>query len=51
MNLGYGEQSPLSGKGKLFCIVYCVVGIPLTLLLLSTVVQVYNRFLDTPVSL
>ena len=42
--LGYGEQSPLSGKGKLFCIVYCVVGIPLTLLILSTIVQVTSYF-------
>lgn len=41
--IGYGEQSPLSGKGKLFCIIYCIVGIPFTLLLLSAVVQ---RLLD-----
>jgi len=37
--IGYGEQTPLSGKGKLFCIVYCILGIPLTLLILSSVVQ------------
>jgi len=41
--IGYGEQTPLSGKGKMFCIGYCVVGIPLTLLLLSSIVQ---RLLD-----
>ncbi|XP_023331052.1 potassium channel subfamily K member 1 [Eurytemora carolleeae] len=37
--LGYGEQSPLSGRGKVFCMFYCILGIPLTLLLLSALVQ------------
>lgn len=37
--IGYGHQSPLSYEGKLFCILYAIVGIPMTLLLLAAVVQ------------
>ncbi len=33
---GYGTTVPLSDEGRVFCIVYCLVGIPLTLLLLSS---------------
>ncbi|KAL7876153.1 hypothetical protein AOLI_G00111160 [Acnodon oligacanthus] len=32
---GYGTTIPLSDEGRVFCILYCLVGIPLTLLLLS----------------
>lgn len=32
---GYGTTMPLSDGGRLFCILYCMVGIPVTLLLLS----------------
>ncbi|XP_066574892.1 potassium channel, subfamily K, member 7 [Amia ocellicauda] len=36
---GYGNTVPLSDEGKLFCIMYCLVGIPLTLLLLACLTQ------------
>lgn len=32
---GYGTTVPLSDEGRVFCVVYCLVGIPFTLLLLS----------------
>uniref|UniRef100_W5KF31 Potassium channel, subfamily K, member 7 n=1 Tax=Astyanax mexicanus TaxID=7994 RepID=W5KF31_ASTMX len=32
---GYGTTIPLSDEGRVFCMLYCLVGIPLTLLLLS----------------
>ena len=37
--IGYGHQSPLSGEGKVFCILYAVVGIPMTLVLMAAVVE------------
>jgi len=37
--IGYGQQTPLSSLGKLFCMVYAAVGIPFTLLLLSSLVD------------
>ncbi|XP_043916605.1 potassium channel subfamily K member 1-like [Protopterus annectens] len=36
---GYGHTVPLSDAGKIFCIVYTAIGIPLTLLILATIVQ------------
>lgn len=37
--IGYGQQTPLSPLGKMFCMVYATLGIPLTLLLLSAMVD------------
>ena len=37
--IGYGQQTPLSTPGRVFCMIYALVGIPFTLLLLSVSVD------------
>ncbi|MGH0176048.1 UNVERIFIED_CONTAM: hypothetical protein FKN15_007260 [Acipenser sinensis] len=37
--LSYGETVPISDGGKLFCIFYCMLGVPLTLLIFACLVQ------------
>ncbi len=37
--LGYGHVTPLTSTGKLFCILYSVLGIPFTLIFLTASVQ------------
>lgn len=37
--IGYGHVTPLSQTGKIFCMLYATIGIPLTLVLLTAVVE------------
>jgi potassium channel subfamily K protein 1 len=37
--IGYGHVSPLSPSGKVFCILYALVGIPMTLVMISACVE------------
>ncbi|VVC45060.1 Two pore domain potassium channel, TWIK-1,Two pore domain potassium channel,Potassium channel domain,Two [Cinara cedri] len=37
--IGYGHVTPLSQEGKLFCMLYALIGIPLTLVLLTALVD------------
>lgn len=44
--IGYGHVSPLSDVGRVICIVYAIIGVPMTLLLLSIVVRKLLIFLN-----
>jgi potassium channel subfamily K protein 1 len=37
--LGYGHVSPLSEGAKLFCILFAIIGIPITLIMISACVE------------
>ena len=37
--IGYGHVSPLSVGGKVFCIFYAIIGIPMTLIMISACVE------------
>lgn len=47
---GYGTTVPLSDEGRVFCVVYCLVGIPFTMLLLSCLTRaLLPRVTHTPI--
>ncbi|CAF1248291.1 unnamed protein product [Rotaria magnacalcarata] len=37
--IGYGHVSPLSDTGRIICIIYAIIGVPMTLLLLTIIVR------------
>ncbi|KAF0300734.1 Potassium channel subfamily K member 1 [Amphibalanus amphitrite] len=37
--IGYGHVTPLSEAGKIFCLVFALIGIPMTLVLLTAFVE------------
>lgn len=41
--IGYGHVTPCTDAGRIFCIFYALVGIPLTWLMLSTLAQYINK--------
>ncbi|KAJ7370398.1 hypothetical protein OS493_032575 [Desmophyllum pertusum] len=43
--IGYGHVTPCTDGGRLFCIIYALVGIPLTWLMLSTLAQQINDWI------
>lgn len=47
---GYGHLTPVTTYGKLFCIVFCLFGIPVCLLTLKTAGQLISRFLTCMVT-
>ncbi|XP_022787364.1 two pore potassium channel protein sup-9-like [Stylophora pistillata] len=43
--IGYGRLTPITTYGKLFCIVFCMLGIPLCLLTLKSAGELISEFL------
>ncbi|KAK0408044.1 hypothetical protein QR680_003744 [Steinernema hermaphroditum] len=43
--LGYNRIAPITTKGRLFCIVYGVVGIPMTMIIIANVGQYLKKFI------
>ena len=41
--LGYGHLTPVTTSGKLFCIVFCLFGIPMCLLVLKTAGELISK--------
>lgn len=41
--IGYGNLTPLTTVGKTVCILFCIVGVPATLVFLSTLVTLFVR--------
>lgn len=42
--LGYNRIAPITYAGRLFCIVYGICGIPLTMIIIANVGQYLNNF-------
>ncbi|KAL6464447.1 hypothetical protein MHYP_G00267640 [Metynnis hypsauchen] len=43
--IGYGHSSPRTDAGKVFCMFYAVLGIPLTLVMFQSIGERMNRFI------
>lgn len=43
--IGYGHVTPCTNAGRIFCILYALVGIPLTWLMLSTLAKYINEWI------
>lgn len=43
--LGYGHVTPCTVSGRIFCMIYALIGIPLTWLMLSTLAQQINDWI------
>lgn len=37
--IGYGNVSPMTQSGKLFCMLFAIIGIPITLVLLTSIIE------------
>ncbi|PFX19386.1 potassium channel subfamily K member 1-like [Stylophora pistillata] len=44
--IGYGNIAPLSGGGKVFCMVFAVFGIPMTAIMLTAIVERLLQFTE-----
>lgn len=44
--LGYGNISPVTAWGRAACVLYALIGIPLTLMVLATIGKIINIYLD-----
>ena len=43
---GYGNIAPVTAGGRTVCVLYALIGIPLTLMLLATVGNIINKYLN-----
>lgn len=43
--IGYGHLSPLTQYGKIFCMVYATIGVPITCLVLTSIVERLERLI------
>ncbi|XP_033112240.1 potassium channel subfamily K member 1-like [Anneissia japonica] len=44
--IGYGHASPLSTEGKAFCVIYIIIGVPVTLLFLGRLMALLGKCSD-----
>ena len=45
--LGYGNLAPISTAGRVFCILFAIVGIPFTLSVIADVGQIFATLVST----
>lgn len=44
--IGYGNLAPSTAGGRWFCVIYAIVGIPLTLMLLAMVGRILSKYIN-----